>query len=731
MKTRDIINIIDESKFISLDDSFKYANICTSLINSNIDDGRKLVIRVLDNWDKIPPSTYEMWTDVIEVAGFYPYLEKEKNKLKFNNLTAEIRKGIHLSNNLQSKYFHEDQLKLLNLLQSDKNVIVSAPTSFGKSLLIEETVASRVYRNIVIIQPTLALLDETRHKLLKYRDDYKLIVRTSQEPSEEKGNIFLFTAERVNEYQFFSSVEFLVIDEFYKLSGQRDDERSSSLNNAFYHLLKRFSPKFYLLGPNIDKISPGFAQKYNAVFYWSNYSLVDSNQIDIYKKYRGEFGNIGRKREYKEKVLFDLLLSLDKEQTIIYCSSPQRVRDISKKFSEYLKDKKVHKSKNNYPIIDWIKDYISTDWSLIENLEFEIGIHDGALQKHITTTIIDYFNKGLIKYLFCTSTIIEGVNTSAKNIVYFDSRKGPRDVDYFDYSNIKGRAGRMMEHYVGNIYNFNEPPEKTDIIIDIPFYQQDPIKDEVLIQLDDDIIKNKETKQFTSIKSIPDVEKEIIKKNGVSVFGQKEIFDIIRNEIETKYNLIYWDGIPRYDQLGYILGLAWNNLIVEGETTRPMTLEKLVNMTFNYAIKRNINFLVQDHFAYQRKLTQNKNISSSELMDKSIQDVFQTMKHWFQYKVPKWLSVVNEIQKVICAEKKKKAGSYIYYANLIENDFLPENLAILAEYGIPSSAIRKLETSIPEYISQDDVLNYIKDKSLYNSKRLLQYERNKIIENIN
>ncbi|MGS4443454.1 DEAD/DEAH box helicase [Enterobacter roggenkampii] len=78
-----------------------------------------------------------------------------------------------------------------NLINSEKNVIASAPTSFGKSLLIEEIVASKKYKNIIIIQPTLALLDETRKKISKYSNDYKLIVRTSQAfCSEGKGNIF-------------------------------------------------------------------------------------------------------------------------------------------------------------------------------------------------------------------------------------------------------------------------------------------------------------------------------------------------------------------------------------------------------------------------------------------------------------------------------------------------------------------------------------------------------------
>lgn len=85
-----------------------------------------------------------------------------------------------------------------------------------------------------------------------------------------------------------------------------------------------------------------------------------------------------------------------------------------------------------------------------------------------------------IKYLFCTSTIIEGVNTSAKNIIYFDAKKGSNIVDYFDYSNINGRAGRMMVHYIGKIYNFNPPPEKSNIIIDIHFFSKTPSKTKCL-----------------------------------------------------------------------------------------------------------------------------------------------------------------------------------------------------------------------------------------------------------
>ncbi|MCQ4412190.1 hypothetical protein NOX26_00350 [Enterobacter kobei] len=67
---------------------------------------------------------------------------------------------------------------------------MSAPTSFGKSLLIEEIIASNIYNNILIIQPTLALLDETRRKIKKYKDRYELIIRTGQEYSFKKEIFF-------------------------------------------------------------------------------------------------------------------------------------------------------------------------------------------------------------------------------------------------------------------------------------------------------------------------------------------------------------------------------------------------------------------------------------------------------------------------------------------------------------------------------------------------------------
>ncbi len=51
---------------------------------------------------------------------------------------------------------------------------------------------------------------------------------------------------------------------------------------------------------------------------------------------------------------------------------------------------------------------------------------------------------------------------------------------------------------------------------------------------------------------------------------------------------------------------------------------------------------------------------------------------------------------------------------------------MLGKYGVPSSAIRKLETLIPRDIHEDDVVNYIRTNNLNNVQSLIAYEQYKL-----
>lgn len=732
-KTTEVVLEIENVDRISFEQSFKIVSYCTQLLSQHSMEAelsvRKIVIHVLNNWEKVDNNLYEVWADLIETLGFYPYIHKNSSDLKIMSFADNVRMSYFQSDFLENTYLHKEQKKISNYLLSGKNIIASAPTSFGKSLLIEEIVASKKYKNIVIIQPTLALLDETRLKLKKYADDYKIIVRTSQPYSEDRRNLFLLTAERVMEYEPLPQIDFLVIDEFYKLSLRRKDDRADTLNNAFLKVVNEFHPRFYFLGPNIDGITDGFAEKYDAIFYKSDFSLVDCNVVD--KSYLIDWSKSDKQID-KEKtvILCELLSKLRNEQTLIYCSSPARARRMAKIYLEYLQ-RMGHEKDNQLPLVEWINKNISPEWSLAKELQYGVAIHDGSLQKHIGASIIKYFNEGRLNCIFCTSTIIEGVNTSAKNVILFDEKKGGNEIDYFDYSNIKGRSGRMMEHYVGRIFNFCHIPVQESIVIDIPFYEQDPeiLTDEILINIKKDDVKKEVMNRYEQINLIPADLLNIIKQNGVSVKGQIRIYKKLVSDLEVDGTLqnIQWSQLPTWNQMCYILEIAENNLFSFDDKKGVFSVKQLAWYLNMYRTKKNIIDIVDDIVDSRIKNVKTLTAERKEkYYDEAVETAFHIYRHWFQFTVPKAFRVVDSIQRLVCQKKNINPGSYSFFVQQLENDFTRDNLSILVEFGIPSNVVRKLESVIPTNLSEDEVIDYIKKNRNKLEKHLLQYERERL-----
>ncbi|MGD2436039.1 DEAD/DEAH box helicase [Bacillus velezensis] len=721
MNTEDIYN----KEFIDFEYSFVLTSICSRYLRSTDEQlGRDILLAIIDNWEKVDEGTKKIWIDLLDSAGFYPYLKVyDSNDIK--DLGQEIRTYYHESSNVSNIILHREQKILLDYLESNKNLVVSAPTSFGKSLLIEEIVASRKYKNIVIIQPTLALIHETFKKLIKYSNTYNIIVTTSQEAESNENNIFILTAERVIEYNNLPKIDFVIIDEFYKLSSKRDDERSDILNMAANLLINKHSAQFYLLGPNITNISHGFAEKYNAIFYKTNYSLVNNDIVDLYTKYKKELNSPGKIR-FKENLLFELLFDLKEEQTIIYCSSPNRVMSLSLKFLDYLMQKEKIEKEENLELIEWINENLTSQWSYNTLLKYKIGVHNGAIIKHLNESVVDYFNNQKLNYLFCTSTLIEGVNTTAKNVVIFDNIKGGNDIDYFDFCNIKGRSGRFMKHILGKVYLFNKIPSNNDVIIDIPFFDQIDASDEVIISLEKDNIKEEQTERYNNLVETLGDYFEVVKNNNISVNGQLKIIKEIEENLTDHQEMICWEGIPTYKQLSYILELGWDNLLKPSETTSPMTKGKLVFMTNKFGVKDGLIESIRSEYSYQSKQTTNKNKSENQILDLAILNTMQVHRHWLKYKVPKWLNVIDKLQREVCLKNGIKPGNYQIYASLLENDYVSSNLAHLIDLGVPSSAIKKIEKFIPKDLPINHVLKYIRDEKVWNETSLLKYERNKI-----
>ena len=728
-KYEDIIKRIDSSREGESID-FSLTQFCSQLLaagdSESISQVEKIVIHILDKWKTISDDLKPIWSDIIEAVGYYPYLDKcAKQGVEVTSLAEKIRQQYHKSHYIEGVYMHSEQKKISDIIFSGRNVVVSAPTSFGKSLLIEEIVASLKYKNIVVIQPTLALLDETRRKFKKYNQFYKIIVRTTQQPSLGQGNLFLLTAERVVEYGEFPQIDFLIIDEFYKLSMKRMDsirdgvnnyDRVNALNNAFLRIYNTFSPQFYLLGPNTS-ISNRFKERYNVEYINTSYSLVDSSIEDMTKYYDTKL-SARKKESAKKDALFDLLYErLSNEQTLVFCSSPAHCRKLAEYYSVYLEEHQP--SERDLPICAWISESFPK-WSLNKYLRYGIGIHDASLPKHIGNSIVRYFNQKRINVVFCTSTIIEGVNTSAHNVVIFDDNKGGNKLDYFDFCNIKGRAGRMMEHFIGYLYNFIETPPYQALSIDIPFCdQQEDITSEVLVNIEEKDVLQHNKKRYKKLNEIPKELLDLFKQNGVSIENQKKAIDYISQKAKKKISdEISWKSTPTWDNLIATFDIACKcGLLPFDNCIR--SVKQLCTILGSYMKHKSLSYLVEEHYNY---LLQNKKMEEQKGYDNAVEYVFRIHRTWFQYVIPKALRVIDSLQRYVLEKEHLPVGSYSYYVQELESDFLPSNLTILIEYGLPASTIRKISSLIPMEMSEDEVLAYVKtNPHIY--KNILSYEQ--------
>ena len=99
-----------------------------------------------------------------------------------------------------------------------------------------------------------------------------------------------------------------------------------------------------------------------------------------------------------------------------------------------------------------------------------VGVHNGRMHRSLSQIQVKLFElRNGIDTIVSTSSIIEGVNTQAEQVVVWSNKNGNRKFDYFTYRNIIGRAGRMLKYFVGKVYLLEEPPAQENTILDIEF----------------------------------------------------------------------------------------------------------------------------------------------------------------------------------------------------------------------------------------------------------------------
>lgn len=659
---------IAEIKTVGADykNHFELLRAVSGFINS--DDtgttGRDLVLRILDK-SEFFEGYKEVVNSLIRQVGLMPYADEDSLNFK-DSLAYEFFKPLHDDGDI---VFHRAQAEVYHKLLHGESVILSAPTSFGKSKIVDSIIQLNRYTNIAVVVPTIALIDETRRRLSRFSGLYKVITHITQQPTQK--NIFVFTAERLIAYPNLPKIDFFVLDEFYKIGAlDQDEERTIALNQAFYKLFK-MGGQFYLLGPNIQHIPPNLDRDLKCSFYNTAFATVVSEQ-----KY------ISPGKDEIE-TLNNLLLGLDK-QTLVYCKSPSRVNDVAHALYSKLP---VVDDRDVLEAADWISAEYHDEWVLPIALRHGVGLHHGRLPRSLAQLSVKLFNESKIKHLICTSTLIEGVNTSAKNIVIFDHKIGTKKYDFFTFNNIKGRGGRMFQHFIGNVFIFNTPPQEELPFVDFPFYSQGAeVPDGLLIQLEQEDLKDTSKLRLNEYFDQRFLPVEVLRKNSaVNPHDQIALAKKIAAFGESDINNLLWTNFPKYEQLAFCCDLIWDHFVSQGKSgvySASQLAFKLSSLQRNQSIKARI----------ADELKPGKYAAKDP--DEAVERILEFDRNWAGFTFPKLLMALDSIQKSVLTSKIGRSGDYSFFAAKVESLFRKSSLIALEEFGLPLQVAEKIDARI-------------------------------------
>lgn len=472
---------------LNLDDALRFADILSKSAGMPNSEKHKALAQemmalLVDLFPDNPKVEYYM-ASVLSTIGNYRGLQLMKahfNTHSFLEMVfANFDKNYLAIPHQDNKYFFHSQKAIYNRLD-DELFSYSGPTSMGKSLLmrmfIKEQIVSGHKENYAIIIPTKALVSEITSSIIQdlttllEEKDYKVVNSAGSSMLEEQHNfIFILTPERLL-YLLISNptvnINYLFIDEAHKISA--NDGRS-----AFYYKIvdmlqeRENKPHVIFASPNIPNPDIYLQLIHNAATnnntsISTRYSpvsqliyLVDmvDGKISLYNETTKKMSAISNIKPNVDslEVVEKIIKQSPGKQSIVYSNSKDKAIDMAIRFSKQLQPK-------NDPALNAlakeIKNEIHDTYYLADLIKCGIAYHVGYLPNHIRTSIEKCFREHKIDVLFCTSTLVEGVNLPADNLFIMSRKNGLKDLSQVDFKNLIGRVGRIEYNLFGNVFVF-------------------------------------------------------------------------------------------------------------------------------------------------------------------------------------------------------------------------------------------------------------------------------------
>ena len=484
--------------------------------------------------------------DIFSSVGNHRGLEivdstfKEANAL--DQIFAEFRSDYLTIPAEPTERFFAEQKNAYDHLKDDF-FSYSAPTSMGKSFImrmfIKDEIMNDSQKNYALIVPTKALINEVRAKIIDdlggekntekvnylSEHNYSVVTAASDIALEEQHNfILVMTPERLL-YLLIEKpdlrIDYLFIDEAHKLSGK--NSRAPFYYKVVDMLLRQGSrTHFMFASPNIPNPSVylrmmtdaeagdenALAITYSPVVQIKFLMDLNDGKIEIYNEHDRSSDNRIRLASIKGPAgLNDFLASFEQQnrklqkeqrkQSIVYYNGREKAVQAAREFAKVMKPFGIKNDPALEALSKEIKQEVHEQYFLAEMVRQGIAYHIGYLPASIRASIEELFQAGNITVMFCTSTLLEGVNLPADNLFIMDNKIALSEMNTVDFRNLIGRVGRISFNLYGNVFFVSEPNSKVKVDDYVRMLQEKVPEQSLSIATDPKVLKKAE-KQYVA-----------------------------------------------------------------------------------------------------------------------------------------------------------------------------------------------------------------------------------------
>lgn len=686
----------------------------------------------VDEFSEQTISLLYYYANLVGVPHYFDLFCKIKNIEKFDSFNNMSLFGSLVQES--SLYINKDtkvhiyQKELIEMFDKNKlnRYIISAPTSFGKTFIIYHLIEKMDYKNVVLIFPTISLLSENLKRIIELKDNGYLlqhkVLTLSEEKISSEGNILVFTPERFMTFMDKNpevTYDFMFFDEIYKidndfLTEEEEDEVKVKTNRdiAFRISLElglRKTKDALLAGPFLEY---DFTETMTNFVRDNKFTSVNFNEVELVSKKKVSYKDLKKssfdrldfsqiKSKNNTEKIVNVLKKVKNDESIVYCASKRYAEDYALKVANNNIYSIVNNDRLDKLLLHLERNFTS-EWCLVKTLKKGIGIHHGTIPKYIQREIIDLFNAGVLKCIFSTTTITEGVNTTAKNMIIISHKKGIKELKKFDVLNIMGRAGRFSKHFSGRVFILDE---KLNLILDSDDetvshknYGLDTRKTDV----DLEITKEK----YLSSSDINN------KQNIKEKYDENNIPDNIRTsyltispQVKIKiYRLINYVINRRPDYIPNLINsINYRRISLEQIQVLISVVEKSIeedDRLYNYMHKGKNEYSIITYMLNQYLIGGFDTLFIYELekgvkVDTAVRKVSNIVYNIFRYELVKYISVIDLIYKTITSINKNihidEVSGFGTLLSYLEYGAYTEKGRKASDLGLPSNVIKQIE----------------------------------------